>query len=397
MPSRYLVDNRRRMELLLWRWSTAAQITSALMIAVFFSVLARSVRRIELRPWVNAWVVNLFAMLVTLIFWVAQPESTIAFVLLRWGYVFAKTMFVLLLVLGTMRFRKWRGIVATVGALSFAGAFLLNTIDKIGVTQSAVIGIALGAGAAYLLARHRAGSGWLAAGFALRALLAFVETAAYAMHLTNSAWSQHPAVGIFLASHSSFDTGAEWVIALGCVLTLYRRIQEELTDSNRELLAAKDVLQELVDRDSLTGLANRRALPAVLRDSFETGATIFFFDLNDFKDINDSYGHHTGDDVLRRFAHVLEASFRPHDHVMRYGGDEFVVVAPGVTPDELGERIESLRERVKFEQSGGPQIRFSVGESYLPPNGEPDAALRAADQAMYRDKAAKTVKMRVPR
>lgn len=379
------------MELLLWRWSTAAQITSALMIAIFFYVLGRSVRRIELRPWVNAWEMNLVALAVTLIFWLVQPRSLVAFILLRWLYTFAKTMFVLLLVRGAFQLIDWRRVAAIVAVVSFGGAFLLDNVNKIGVAQSAVVAIVLTIGA--VRARR---TGWLAAGFALRALLAYVETAAYASQLVPVAWSEKPLVAIFLASHSSFDTGAEWVIALGCVLALYRRIQEELVDSNQALIAAKDVLQELVDRDSLTGLANRRTLPGVLRETFDSGATILFFDLNDFKEINDSYGHQMGDECLRRFARMLQASFRPDDHVIRYAGDEFLVVAPGVEPDALTERILNLRERLKFEQTGGPQIRFAVGQSYAAPKSEPEAALRAADEAMYRDKKTKTARLRVP-
>ncbi|PYQ27571.1 MAG: hypothetical protein DMF56_19520 [Acidobacteria bacterium] len=379
------------MELLLWRWSTTAQITSALMIAVFFYVLGRSVRRVELRPWVHAWLLNLGALAVTLIFWLAQPQSPVVFIALRFSYLFCKTMFVLLLVLGTFRFRQWTRVAGGVAVFAFGAAFVLNTVDKIGVVQSGVIGTALLIGAVRLLRQRVRGMGWLTAGFAIRATLALIETVAY------GAQSSKPFVGVFLASHSSFDTGAEWVIALGCVLTLYRRIQEELVDANQALLAAKDVLQDLVDRDSLTGLANRRALPPILRESYERGATIFFFDLNDFKDINDSYGHHAGDECLRSFARVLQASFRSDDHIIRYGGDEFVVVAPGVEPGSLAERIASLRERLKFEQTGGPLLRFSIGEAYMPPKSDPETALRAADKAMYRDKAAKTLKMRVPR
>ena len=75
----------------------------------------------------------------------------------------------------------------------------------------------------------------MAAGFALRAGLGVVEAVAYGAQLTRMPWLQEP-TGIFLAAHSSFDTGAEWVIALGCVLILYRTIQSDLITANVDLL-----------------------------------------------------------------------------------------------------------------------------------------------------------------
>ena len=356
------------------------ELTSAVMIAVFFLVLGRSMKRIELRPWIRAWMINVLALLVTILL-AAQLESQIVAILLRAGYLFTKTMFVLLLVLGTVRFvlgrsiENWRVIVASIGIGATIGGVALDSIQKIGVAQSAIIAIGFTAAATLVAMKRRRGMGWLAAGFGLRAALAVVETV---VHI-----------------HSSFEAAAEWVIALGCVLTVHQTIQQELTDSNVALLTAKDQLQELIDRDPLTGLANRRVLRQVLRDSYATGATILFFDLNDFKEINDSYGHLVGDECLKRFARALQASFRPDDHVIRYAGDEFVVVAPGVDPDGIGDRIELLRNRMKFEQGSGPGIRFSVGESYLPVNGDPESAMRVADEAMYRDKARKTAKIQV--
>ncbi|HEU4889225.1 MAG TPA: GGDEF domain-containing protein [Thermoanaerobaculia bacterium] len=387
------------MELLLWRWSTTAQITSAIVIAIFFVVLGRSERRVELRPWVYAWLANLAALLVTSVFWFARPESTASFIALRWGYVFSKTMFVVLLALGAWNVwrrspdRLPRMAVVLVAMYAAVASVVLDSVERIGFVQSALIAALLGISAILLLAKRIPGSGWLAMGFALRAALALVETFAYAMRLVEGQWVSAEAAGIFLASHSSFDTGAEWVIALGCVLTLYRTIQQELMQTNVDLLATQEVLQELVDRDSLTGLSNRRALPAVMRESFPTGATVLFFDLNDFKIINDSYGHQVGDECLKRFARALQACFRPGDHVIRYAGDEFVVIAPGLDHDQLAARIDTLRDRLKLDR-GGPPIGFSVGTADLAVHGDAEEAIRAADQSMYRDKANKSRKLR---
>src|SRR5262249_42174812 len=187
--------------------------------------------------------------------------------------------------------------------------------------------------------------------------------------------------------HSSFDTGVEWVIALGCVLAIYSRIQHELTQSNADLLAAQEVLHRLADRDPLTSLENRRALPRIFRTAFPTGATILFFDLDGFKEVNDRFGHSAGDDCLRTFARALLESFRPTDHVIRYAGDEFVVVAPGADIQVALERIDMVHEHLQRSAKSGPEIRFSVGHAYLPVNGDSEAALRAADEDMYRQKS----------
>ncbi|HEV7920508.1 MAG TPA: GGDEF domain-containing protein [Thermoanaerobaculia bacterium] len=375
------------MELLLWRWSTTAQIASALMIAVFFVVLSRSVRRIELRPWVGAWLANLGALGATILFWFYQPADG-ELIAIRFGYFFLKTLAVLLLTIGAWEFfhaGPTRSSIAArrillVAALAYGGvaSFLLVTVALIGVVQSALTAVVLGIGAVLAIRRR---AGWLAAGFTLRSLLGVMEAVAYGSRLAPDAQAASTKVSIFLAAHSSFDTGAEWVIALGCVLTLYRVIQRELTQSNDELLAAKEELQALVDHDSLTGLANRRTLPAALAQRFTTGATILFFDLNDFKEINDSYGHPIGDECLKRFAAALKATFGADHLLFRYGGDEFVVIVRGAA----GELVEQLRAHFEQERLS-PRIRFSVGESYLAPEGDPETALREADEAMYREK-----------
>jgi diguanylate cyclase (GGDEF)-like protein len=383
-------------ELLLWRWSTTAQTASALMIAIFVIVLSRSVRRPEVQTWVNAWLANLLALLVTSILWIAGPISDAVFFAIRLGYFFSKTMFVALLAMGAWRFvrpklgaRENHRIIAIVAVYAVVAALALTTIDLIGVVQSGVMAVILG-GTAFLLVKHRVpGSAWLSIGFALRATLGVVESVAYASHYLRATWIPETTIGLFLSAHSSLDTGAEWVIALGCVLILYRTIQRDLTTANVDLLAAKETLQDLVDHDALTGLSNRRALPTVLRAVYDTGATVIFFDLNDFKEINDSLGHQVGDECLKAFAGALQASFRPSDHVFRFAGDEFVVIAPAVQPAQVVERLDKVRERLRNERVRGHQIGFSAGSAYLPAHGDADAAMKAADEAMYADKALK--------
>ena len=365
------------MALLLWRWSTTAQIVSALILAVFFVVLRLSVRRRELGIWVAAWMVNLAALVVTVFYWFFPPQSPAIFFLVRVAYMFTKTLFVVLLACGASAFGRvrvvtWhRGVPIAVLAWAIAGAALFSSLDAMGMAQAGVVlGLFVWSSFALIAQSDAPAARWLAAGFIARALLALAESLAHAGQVVALPWSSWPNVPLFLASYSSFDAAAEWVIALGCVLMLYRTIQDELEK-------AQDVLQRIADRDPTTGLANRRALPAIFREVYDTGATIFFFDLDGFKQINDTRGHAAGDDHLRRFAAALESHFRPDDHVVRYAGDEFLVIAKAVEPGQLEDRLQQLRRQ---------DIRFSVGQSYLATRGDADAAIKAADEAMYREK-----------
>jgi len=382
-------------EVLLYRWSLAVQVSSALLIAMFFIVLARSVGRAELRPWVGAWIADLAALTVAMVFWLADPTSRFGFALACLFYVFTKTLFVALLIVGAMGFQSrktvsiaYRTLLVGIALFACVVALMVRSIDVLGVVQATTVAVGLAGGAVFLGRNKTPAYGWLAIGFVVRAVLAAAEALAYVSQASAGNGIASGPVAAYLASHSSFDTGAEWMIALGCVLTLYRTIQHELTQSNSELQSARDDLQALLNRDQLTGAFNRRALSTILRESQATGATILFFDLDDFKKINDNHGHHAGDECLKRFARALQDSFRAGDHVIRYAGDEFIVVVPDLDQSGIPERIEMVRGHLRFMPADGPQIGFSVGLAQLPVHGDPEAALRAADEAMYRDKAA---------
>ena len=378
------------MELLLWRWSTAVQITSLVMIAVFFAVLGRSVGRSEVRWWVAAWLANLGALGVTVFYWVAQPPALLD-VPLRASYIGAKTGFVVLLLLGAWvhvrpgaRVPRPAGVLAAIGAYGVFWGFMLPSVMSVGVVQHSGMGVLFAAGAVFLSRERGKGVTWLAAGCALRAVLSLVEAAAYGVRTSGLAGPPlQELAGVFLSAHSSLDSATEWLLALGCVLALSARDQRELRAANDDLLEAQEGLRRLADRDPLTGLSNRRALPEVLRAVQPQGATLLFFDLNGFKAINDRHGHQVGDECLRRFAAALGESFRPGDALVRYAGDEFLVVASGLEATAAAVRLDGLRERLRRPPPGAPVIAFSVGISELAPGGQPEAAVRAADAAMY--------------
>ena len=380
-------------QLLLWQWSTAAQMMSLAMIATFFVLLARSSRRGELRWWALAWSANLLALVVTLVFWKLQPATMVPLVTAL--YVGAKTAFVLLFLEGVwavarpgtrlMRSTTLAGIAVIYGL--FAAA-CLHSIPAIGVVQHLTMAVVF----LPLVAVTTSAPGllWLSAGVAVRGLLALAEAGAYGLQLSGpvgQAWQAGAAA--FMSASSAFDMGAEWLLVLGSVLAVAARAERELQATNRELLAAQETLRMVADRDPLTTLANRRALPEVFRAVQPHGAMLLFFDLDGFKALNDRYGHPAGDRCLREFAGALRASFRPDDYVIRYGGDEFLVVARGLDRASAITRLDDLTSRVRHHRQDAPPYDFSVGLAELPANGQPEAALVQADAEMYRAKAVK--------
>ena len=152
-------------------------------------------------------------------------------------------------------------------------------------------------------------------------------------------------------------------------------------------------------KDGLTGLANTRALQVhvdrELGRARRTGCelALILFDIDDFKAINDEYGHLIGDRALQEVARVLRKTTRPYDMSIRYGGDEFVVLLSPCGRVEAEERRRSFQEAVasiKLETPDGRTIQMttSAGVGVFPDDGETyERLLARADRRMYRDKA----------
>jgi diguanylate cyclase (GGDEF)-like protein/putative nucleotidyltransferase with HDIG domain len=148
--------------------------------------------------------------------------------------------------------------------------------------------------------------------------------------------------------------------------------------------------------DYLTGLPNARSLFLQLdrelarckRDT--TSLVVMVSDMDGFKQINDRFGHLEGNRVLRLFAQALKDSCREYDYVARMGGDEFVVVAPGLTAEAAAKKAESLRELARKagqEVCSEDILSLSVGQALYPEDGkDAEALLAEADRRMYIEK-----------
>lgn len=177
---------------------------------------------------------------------------------------------------------------------------------------------------------------------------------------------------------------AGFAIALGARIRLLERQQTELRVHARHLA-------QQATTDPLTGTANRAGLAQAAEHVLQQPApcALLLLDLNQFKAINDTYGHEAGDVVLRAVAQRLGAELRKSDTVARLGGDEFVVLLQA-TPDELLHTVPRLSRAVNQPLAYGDHtldVRASVGVALSPRDGtDLTRLLKAADQAMYQAK-----------
>ncbi len=196
-------------------------------------------------------------------------------------------------------------------------------------------------------------------------------------------------------------------------IAVYHYAAESYTEDHRRVLdqvarqAAAGVhntllferTQEQAFKDALTGLANPRALQfQVARELARARRTsspfsLVLLDLDDFKVINDEYGHLAGDRALQEVAKVLQQTTRPYDTCIRYGGDEFVVLlseSGSAEAEEQRRRVQEAVAAISLHADDGREIplRVSAGASVFPEDGETyERLLARADRRMYRNKA----------
>lgn len=166
---------------------------------------------------------------------------------------------------------------------------------------------------------------------------------------------------------------------------------QEVVHLNRQLTKTNQRLEGLAHTDPLTKCWNRYYTELVIEDLINSSVSfaMLMFDIDDFKNINDTYGHATGDDILRNMAQLVQETLRHEDHFGRWGGEEFVIISKGLDQDaslKLANRLCRNVEQHIFDIAG--QLTISIGLTLAQPGDRPRQLFERADQGMYLAKLA---------
>ncbi|MDK2870990.1 MAG: diguanylate cyclase [bacterium] len=234
---------------------------------------------------------------------------------------------------------------------------------------------------------------------------------AVAEELSNHAENLHGVGREFNSTMEIFTDGVRDAVDRRDVTSLVRGLLEEVVrarrkieDLNRELEESKRQIQELKQElrrvqiesltDRLTGALNRGSLEMMVslnikkRRNEGVPFSVVMFDIDNFKEINDRYGHIFGDDVLKKITEIIKSNLSGGDLLYRYDGDEFCILMPGKKIDEaldVMERVYSILDRVYFPTPKGDRIKvtLSSGLAEARKKDTPRELLLRADEALY--------------
>jgi diguanylate cyclase (GGDEF)-like protein len=176
-------------------------------------------------------------------------------------------------------------------------------------------------------------------------------------------------------------------------------LMHEVDRLRKEVEQTRQRLEEMArtaDQDMLLPVLNRRAFVREISrfiafaERYGIPSSLLYFDLDDFKSVNDAHGHNAGDLVLRHFADLLQGQIRDSDVLARIGGDEFAIILAHVTLDQAEKKgaslAQSLREKPAVWNGHNVKLNFSYGAYELHAGASVEDAMAQADRAMYAQK-----------
>ena len=369
----------------LFEIATAAHLAGSVVLALFFVLLERHDPRPYLADWMAAWIAQAVALAVYLA--ALRYGSTVSLA----AYLFLEAGHGLLLCTAARHYhgssprRSGYGwMVLPLGAWAAAGPVLISDPLVLHATQYAVLAGTELAAAALLWPRQQPAG----MGVRLTAQVLAIIGLLHALHVAAFAGLFGPdAPTTMLLQAGPFVTLLlQTLLALGMVLTVAESTQRALATSNAQLQEAEHRLKVLAETDPLTGCFNRRVFRELV-DGLRSGregpqGAVLMLDMDDLKDINDRQGHAAGDEAIRRAAETIRGHTRATDIVVRWGGDEFVVVVPGASGAYAQARRDELANAlalVDLPASAGLAV-YEKGKDIM-------VAVEEADREMYAAKA----------
>jgi diguanylate cyclase (GGDEF)-like protein len=288
---------------------------------------------------------------------------------------------------------EWRGTIRWAGATSLvvlAAPFAVPLVAVLGGGIAATAGLLGWAGIRYLNIASRlrhTGALLIGAGACIVALVNVAAAVAFVMGAVDGTLGRLTAISVVTSLF----------VALGMHLLVFEDMTQELRVTNRELAAANDEVKRLAITDPLTGCHNRRFFDEIERREIQrhrryaAPMSVMFVDVNHFKRLNDSLGHDRGDEALRTIGVLLRRHVRESDYVIRWGGDEFLIMLT-CSETEAQAKAEELKIAFSRERAATalPEyIGLSIGVASVSRSAETlRDSIRYADSRMYRDKLA---------
>lgn len=176
------------------------------------------------------------------------------------------------------------------------------------------------------------------------------------------------------------------LFAIIIILLVNNKMRKEISKRKK----AEETLKDYANKDSLTKIFNRAKIDSVLKEEikkaklFDETFSVIFFDIDDFKLINDDFGHIKGDNVLIKLASLVSKNIRDSDIIGRWGGEEFIIILPNTTSNKAFILANNLRELVlKNNFEINKQLTISIGITQYTPNDTKKDLIKRADEAMY--------------
>ncbi|MDW8405972.1 GGDEF domain-containing protein, partial [Chloroflexus sp.] len=202
---------------------------------------------------------------------------------------------------------------------------------------------------------------------------------------------------LFSMPHEAIEPGLQslQVYGMGAIFLCFIYIVSRYRAQTQRLQIEYELMEEWAFVDMLTGLANRRRCEQALREAVARNQrygevfTICLWDIDHFKQINDTYGHEGGDQVLRRMARLTRDTIRVNDVIGRWGGEEFFLLLPSTQLAEAEQLAERLRRLIMDQMAlGDHAVTASFGLAEYHPSDDQASLLARADAALYAAKSA---------